>query len=115
MLSEDDRMFLKYWEENRGKEKKSFRQLLIGLPLGLIFALPILVNFMSGWYKRAAMIRNSGFNPLVLVIAIIIIACFFAIFNKKYQWDMREQRYNELKKKKEKDLMQRLGQNENQG
>ncbi len=108
MLSEDDRLFLKYWEENREKEKRSFRQLLIGLPLGLIFALPILINFMSGWYKRAAMIRNSSFNPLVLLIAIVIIACFFALFNKKHQWDMREQRYKELKTKEEKDQMQRL-------
>lgn len=108
MLSEDDRLFLQYWSANREKEKRSFRQLLIGLPLGLIFALPILINFLSGWYKRAAMIRNSSFNPTVLLIAIAIIACFFAIFNKKHQWDMREQRYKELKIKEEKERMQRL-------
>ncbi|MBX3239330.1 MAG: hypothetical protein KIT80_18755 [Chitinophagaceae bacterium] len=101
MLSEEEKAFVKYWEENRDKEKKTFRQLLIGLPLGLVFGLPILLNFMSGWYKRAAMIRNSSFNPLVLIIAIIIISCFFAIFNKKHKWEMREQRYRELKLKEE--------------
>lgn len=107
MLSEEEKEFLRYWGENREKEKKSFRQLLIGLPLGLVFTLPILLNFMSGWYKRAAMIRNSSFNPLVLIVAVVVIGCFFAIFNKKHQWDMREQRYRELKVKEEKEQMQR--------
>ncbi len=107
MLSEEEKSFLKYWEENRDKEKKLFRQLLIGLPLGLIFTLPILLNFMSGWYKRAVMIRNSSFNPAVLIVAVIIIVCFFAIFNKRYQWEMKEQQYRELKSKEDKDRMQR--------
>lgn len=107
MLSEEEKQFLQYWEVNRDKDKKAFRQLLIGLPLGLVFTLPILLNFMSGWYKRAAMIRNSSFNPLVLIVAVILIVCFFAIFNKKHQWDIREQRYRELKVKEEKERMQR--------
>jgi hypothetical protein len=38
MLSDEEKTFLEYWEKNREKEKKSFKQLMIGLPLGLLFA-----------------------------------------------------------------------------
>lgn len=91
-----------FWEANREKEKKTWRQLLIGLPLGMIFTLPILLNLFSGWDKRAAMVANTQLNPVVLIIAVLLIASFFAVFSKKHRWDMNEQRYKELKSKKEK-------------
>ncbi|MBX3257606.1 MAG: hypothetical protein KF862_25995 [Chitinophagaceae bacterium] len=97
MLSNEEKEFIAYWEQNRLKEKKTFRQLLIGLPLGLVFTLPILVNFMSGWYKRADMVGRTQFNPVVLICAAIIIVVFFAIFSKRHKWEMNEQRYQELK------------------
>lgn len=99
-MTDEEKGFMLYWEENREKEKKTLRQLLIGLPLGLIFTLPILLNLFSGWDKRAAMIANTKLNPVVLIVAVLAIACFFAIFNKKHRWDMNEQRYNELKASK---------------
>jgi hypothetical protein len=74
---------------------------MIGLPLGLLFALPILVNFFSGWYTRADMVGRSQFNPLILIIAVLGIAIFFGLFSKKHQWDMREQRYQELKSRED--------------
>lgn len=103
MLTEEEKSFMQYWEQNRLKEKRTFRQLLIGLPLGLVFTLPILVNFMSGWYKRADMVGHSQFNPGILISAILIIAVFFAIFSKRHRWEMSEQRYLELKAKAEKE------------
>ncbi|MEO6915571.1 MAG: hypothetical protein ABI151_07900, partial [Chitinophagaceae bacterium] len=92
-------------EENRLKEKKVFKQWLMGIPLGLLFAIPILINFFSGWFKRADMdlnsqISNHEFSPLVLLIAMILIVSFVAIFSKKYKWEMNEQRYLELKARK---------------
>jgi len=104
MLTDEEKSFIQYWESNREKEKKSFKQLMIGLPIGFLFALPILVNFFSGWYKRADMIGRSQFNPLILVIAVLAIAIFYALFSKKHQWDMREQHYLELKKKMDQKL-----------
>ncbi|MBX2924036.1 MAG: hypothetical protein KF746_17690 [Chitinophagaceae bacterium] len=101
MLTDEEKSFMIYWEQNRLKEKRTFRQLLIGLPLGLIFTLPILINFISGWYKRADMVGRAQFNPAVLISAAIIIAVFFAIFNKRHRWEMNEQRYLELKSKAE--------------
>jgi hypothetical protein len=97
MLTQQEQDFLNYWKLNRQKQKKKFRQFLLGIPLGFLFAIPILINFFSGWYKRAAMQANtSDFNPLILIIAFLLITAFVAIFSKHHQWEMREQHYREL-------------------
>ncbi len=103
MLSEQDKSFMQYWENYRERDKKTFYQLLIGLPVGLLFAIPILLNYMSGWYTRATMVGNTQFNPAVLIVAIMIIAVFFALFNKKHRWEMNEQRWLELKAREKKE------------
>ncbi len=102
MLSEEEKAFVIYWEQHRDREKKVVKQWLMGLPAGLLFGIPILVNLFSGWYKRATMdlnshISNGEFNPLVLIIALLIIVSFIAIFSKRHKWEMNEQRYQELK------------------
>jgi O-antigen/teichoic acid export membrane protein len=98
MLTQQEKDFITYWEQNRQKQKKTFRQFLVGIPIGLLFAIPIVINFVSGWYKRAEMEVNDpdDFNPLVLMIALLLIVAFVAIFSKYHQWEMREQRYREL-------------------
>ena len=101
MLTEKEEKFLEYWEKARMRQRKLIYQLGVGLPLGLVFGMFIIANFYSGWYKRADMIANSRFNPAVLYVAVVIIAVFFAIFSKKFQYDQLEQRYKELKSKKE--------------
>lgn len=101
MLTEEEKAFLEYWELNRAKELKTWRQLLIGLPLGLIFSLPILINLFSGWYTRANMVATTQSSPTVLIVAILTIACFYAIFNKRHKWERNEQHYKELKAKVE--------------
>ena len=82
MISEQEKMFLRYWEANRLKEKRITKQLLIGLPVGMLFGLPIIFMLFSGkfWYKRADMEANSHLNPLVLMVAVIIIIVFVAVF-----------------------------------
>jgi len=104
MLTEQEKKFITYWEQNRDRQKKVFRQFLIGIPVGLLFAVPIFINFASGWFKRAAMVANTQeFNPMVLLIALLLIISFIAIFSKKHQWEMREQRYRELLAKQAKE------------
>jgi membrane protein YdbS with pleckstrin-like domain len=104
MLTDREREFLRYWEENRLREKKAYKQLLIGLPIGLLFAIPVLLIVLSGrlWYKRADMVANST-NPAVLIIAVVAIAVFMALFYKRHQWDMREQQYLELKAREDRE------------
>src|SRR5215831_13278389 len=103
MLTPAEENFLHYWEKNRDREKKLIRQLFIGLPIGLLISGGIIISFDLNWYPRANMVANASLNPYVLLIAIIAITVFTAIFYKKYQWDMKEQRYRELLCKKEKE------------
>ncbi|MCU0388308.1 MAG: hypothetical protein MUE71_06835 [Chitinophagaceae bacterium] len=96
MLSQKEIDFIEYWSKARNRQRKLMYQLAVGLPIGLLFGLLIIMNFYAGWYKRADMVANSRFNPVVLYVAVIIIAVFFAIFSKKFQYDQLEQRYREL-------------------
>jgi len=101
MLDQKEKLFIEYWELNRMKEKNIFYQLLTGLPIGLLFALPIIFILFTGryWFKRADMVANSELNPVILVSAVLMIATFVAILYKRHQWDMKEQQYKELKVK----------------
>jgi hypothetical protein len=100
MLTQEEQEFMAYWRLNRKKQKKIFWQFALGIPVGLLFAIPILVNFASGWYKRAAMQANTtDFNPGVLLVALLLIVGFVAVFSKRFQWEKNEQRYLELDSK----------------
>jgi hypothetical protein len=103
MLSQKENDFIEYWAKARNRQKKLVYQLAVGLPLGLLFGFFIIINFYAGWYKRADMIANSRFNPMVLYVAVVIIAVFFAIFSKKFQYDQLEQKYRELLARKKKE------------
>jgi hypothetical protein len=97
MLTQQEQDFIRYWEANRLSRKKVVRQFLIGIPVGLAFVIPIAINFSSGWYKRAQMEANSeDFNPMVLMVALLLIVGFTAIFHQRHKWDQYEQRYREL-------------------
>lgn len=101
MLTQDEQRFLNYWRNNREKEKKTFRQFMVGLPIGLSFAVGIISFFVSGWYQRATMVAYSQSSPFMFLIAIAAIICFIAIFSKKHKWDLNEQQYRELLQKEE--------------
>lgn len=104
MLTQREKDFIRYWEQNRLRQKKIFRQFLVGIPIGLLIAVPIAISLKSGWDKRAALEANSpDFNPLVLLFALVIIVAFVAIFYQQHKWDQYEQRYRELLKKGEGD------------
>jgi hypothetical protein len=97
MLSKEENDFLGYWERNRLRQKKLFRQFLVGIPIGLLFVIPTVISFTSGWYKRADMEANSAdFNPMVLFVALLLIVGFTAIFYQRWKWDQYEQKYREL-------------------
>jgi hypothetical protein len=102
MMSKEENDFIRYWEANRLRRKKTVRQFLLGIPAGLLIVIPIVVNLVSGWYKRANMEANSqDFNPTVLLVALLLIVGFTAIFWQRHQWDQFEQRYRELLAKRD--------------
>ncbi|MBX9782956.1 MAG: hypothetical protein K2X48_06670 [Chitinophagaceae bacterium] len=94
-MTSADEAFINYWEANREQEKKWMTQLMFGLPLGLVFGLPILLSFLlRGWYKRMPYISGSQFT--VVLMALLGIIVFYAIFRMKFKWELNEQRYREL-------------------
>jgi hypothetical protein len=100
MFSKEEQDFIKYWEENRSKQKKFFKQIAIGLPFGVLFALAMVLNFTSGWDKRVESITKTypSFKSLVLVliIALLAIVVFISVFSVKVKWEKHEQKYREL-------------------
>ena len=102
MLTKDEKLFLEYWEKSREKEKQFLRQLAIGLPMGLVFALPVLlVVVFHGWYKNMIYISDS--QIIVIIIGVLCVAIFFSIFRGKFKWENNEQLYKELKFKEKQD------------
>ncbi len=98
MLTNDEKLFLDFWEKKRDREKRFLRQLAGGLPMGLLFALPVLVAVIfHNWYKSMTYI--SGSQVIVIVIGVLCIAIFFAVFRMKFKWEKNEQLYKELKLK----------------
>lgn len=108
MLTEAEKKFIVYWESVREKEANPKRQFLLGLPYGLLFALPITFLTWSSkyWYVRAEWEANSKLNPVLIGLIVLVITLFVAIFYKKHQFELRDQEYKRLK------LKQRLEENE---
>jgi hypothetical protein len=97
MLTKEETDFIAYWEVNRLKQKKFVKYLQFGLPPGVIIGIAIFINVFSGWDKRAFMVLNADPSLiLVLLVAVIAIIVFIAIFTVRYRWDMNEQHYQEL-------------------
>lgn len=105
MLTSEESDFLGYWEENRVKKKKVLRQLSVGLPMAVVLTAAILINFFSGWFKKADMVLHSESSSLiiVLIIAALLIVIFIVIFSARHRWDLNEQTYRELLNKKGKE------------
>lgn len=98
MQSAEEKEFIGWWEKNRNGEKKLLNQLMVGLPLGLAFGFPMLLSFLfRGWFKRMPYVSGDQFT--LILIAVLLIIVFYAIFKMRFKWEMNEQRYNELKQK----------------
>jgi hypothetical protein len=98
MLSQKEKEFVDYWKARREKEGRFTWQLMTGIPIGLLFSMPIFIIVFTSrfWYKRADMVAVSKLSPVVLVVAVMLIACFIAVFHRRVQWDKKEQQYLEL-------------------
>jgi ATP/ADP translocase len=93
----EEKKFVAYWEEQRVNKKRFLRRLSIGLPVGALLATAILINFLSGWYKRADAALNSDSSVIiVVVVAMIGIVIFITIFSAHHKWDRNEAFYQEL-------------------
>ena len=108
MISEEEQKFIRYWEARRENEGRTLTQLLKGIPMGLLFAMPVFILLFTSrfWYKRADMVATTQLNPFVFSLAIFLIVIFVSVFYKKHQWERNEQQYLEFKSKEESALKQ---------
>ena len=103
MLSEKEIKFLQRWEVVREKESRFGSKLAGGLPMALLFGLPILfsvvlVYFLSPeWFTKISQLAAG--STFAILAAIIIFILFFSYFRMHFKWEMNEQLYMELKGK----------------
>lgn len=99
MLTDHEKRFIADWEVKRLQKKRGFN-FGLGLRLGAFMVLALLLNLATGWHKKAAMAINGNASViLVIVIASVAIVVFMSVFSQQYQWEQKEQRYQELKAK----------------
>lgn len=99
MLTEKDKIFLAYWEEKRTQSKLNPFFFVKGFAVGLVIGLLVALCLTLGWYKRANMDANTKLSPLVLLLAVVLIGIFLAVFYNNFRYEECEQHYQELKKK----------------
>jgi hypothetical protein len=105
-MQQKDKDFIKYWELKRLENKNNPLLFVKGFSLGLFIGGLCISMLGMEWYQRANMVANAKMNPIVLFIAIIILATGLAILYNNFKWEQNEQYYNELlsKEKKNKQL-----------
>ncbi|MBM3415166.1 MAG: hypothetical protein FJY20_01705 [Bacteroidetes bacterium] len=97
MLTEEEKNFIAYWEQNRGRKKRLIWQLAAGLPLAVLLSGGIFITYFSGWYTRAVMLINLNHSGTLVVLAgLLLIVIFIVVFSARHRWDLNEQRYQEL-------------------
>jgi hypothetical protein len=107
MISEKEKEFLRYWEQNRDSENNFGHKLLKGLPMAMVFGLPIILSvivvrlYFPDWYTKISQTTPGMF--LTAIIAVIGIIIFTAFFNMQFRWETNEQAYQELRIKEKKE------------
>ena len=106
MITEKEKQFLLYWERNRERENGFISKLSRGLPMALLFGLPIILSvvsvwiFFPDWYMKIS--KTSPGMFITAIFAIFLIVLFYSFFRMQFKWEMNEQLYKELKAKENK-------------
>jgi hypothetical protein len=107
MITEKERQFLRYWEANKDNENQFLHKLLAGLPMAIMFGLPIILLvvvvrlFFPDWYMTISQTTPGMF--ISAIIAVLLIIIFYSFFRMQYKWEMNDQLYQELKYKESKE------------
>src|SRR5699024_10165548 len=94
-LTEEEKEFIQYWEEESQKERKWMNMVKKHLPRGLIFSLPIALFFFIMGPKRRAIVTHAELT--IIMICVFIIAVAYSIFKGYVKHDRLETYYQLLK------------------
>lgn len=97
ILTEEEKEFIQFWEAEGANQKKWVYMLKKHLPKGLIFSIPIALFFFIMGPKRRGIITHS--ELVIIMICIVVIAIFYAIFKGYVSADRMESHYQILKMK----------------
>ena len=106
MLTEKELSFIQYWETYRIAHSSFTSKMLRGLPMAIMFGLPILLFILSvylyfpEWYYKISNTTSGSF--VAIIIAVLIGIIFFSYFRMHFKWEMNEQLYKELLYKQKK-------------
>jgi hypothetical protein len=106
MVTEEERKFLRYWEQNRDNENNFTVKLAKGFPKALMFGLPIILLvivvrlFFPEWYTKISQTSPGTF--ITAIVAVIGIVIFYSYFSMQFKWEANDQLYKELKVKEKK-------------
>ena len=106
MLTEKELSFIQYWETYRIAHSSFTSKMLRGLPMAIMFGLPILLFILSvylyfpDWYYKISNTTSGSF--VAIIIAVLIGIIFFSYFRMHFKWEMNEQLYKELLYKQKK-------------
>jgi membrane protein YdbS with pleckstrin-like domain len=98
-LNQEEKDFMDYWSQHRDHEAKFSTRLMKGLPTGLRFALVIalftIAARVTGLHKQMTFITTGAM--IMILLAVLGIVLFYAVFTRTHRWDMNEQQYQSLK------------------
>lgn len=106
MISDKETQFLEYWKANREELAKPMSKIVRGLPVAVLFVLPIILLvivvyiFNADWYAKIAPTDSGTFY--VIFIALFITAIFIAYFRMQFKWENNEEYYNKILRKENK-------------
>jgi pilus assembly protein TadC len=102
MLTPEEEKFFVYWQAQRQHKKNFLRKFSIGLPLFAVLAIVFVANLVSGWYGKADKeLRQHSSLVIVILVALLGIGVFMAIFSARHRWEQNESDYQSLLRKKE--------------
>jgi ABC-type nickel/cobalt efflux system permease component RcnA len=105
MLSKKEIEFMEHWESVREEYATLKSKIKRGLPMSLLFSLPILFSIAAvqmlspEWYTKLSQSAMNATSPILF--AVILIIFFFSIARMHFKWEMNEQLFQELKQKKQ--------------
>ena len=105
MFSQKEIDFMKHWETVREKESHFLSKLGRGLPVAMLFGLPIILSLVAvyflspEWYTKVSQAASGVLGTLIVAVCMIIL--FFSYFRMHFKWEMNEQLYQELKSRQQ--------------
>ena len=100
MLTEKEKQFIIEWEAERGRLSNFSGKLVSGLPMAMLFSLPIILLifviylFFPEWYTKIS--NTSAGTFITVLVAVFICILFFSYFRMQFRWEMKEQLYREI-------------------